>query len=156
MEEGFLRLIKLRNERLAKNRRVEYIDGKKHVWAPGTVAGRSTASITDTFAPTPNRYSALNEWDDDECAGAPQRRVQFSGHPDHPTREEARPSEAFQLPPSVRAQNAKDYHTTADRRNSERELLGDSAAIKELMEVREMPKHQDRVVVPRQKIGRRP
>ena len=103
LEEGFLRLVKLRDERLAKNRRVEYIDGKKHVWAPGTVAGRSSSGISATFAPTPNRYSVLNEWDDDKCAGTTQRKVQFSGHPDNPTQEEARPSEAFKLPPLVRA-----------------------------------------------------
>ena len=115
------------------------------MWAPGTVAGRSTASITATFAPTPNRYSALNEWDDDECAGTTQRKVQFSGHPDHPTREGARPSEAFTLPPSVRAQTAKDYRTMNDRRNSKRELLANSAAIKELMEVKEMCSHQERL-----------
>ena len=82
--------------------------------------------------------------------------MRFSGHPDHPTREKARPSKAFTLPPSVRAQTAKDYHTECDRRNSKRELLADSAAIKELMEVKERPQHQEQVVVQRRKIGRRP
>ena len=81
LEEGFLRLIELRNERLAKNRRVEYIEGKKHVWAPGKVAGRSSSSISATFAPTPNRYSVLDEWDDEECAetgSSKDREIQWS------------------------------------------------------------------------------
>ena len=109
LEEGFLRLVKLRDERLARNRQVEYIDGKKHVWAPGTVAGRSGASISATFPPTPNRYSALDEWDDEESAEITGRTVRFSGHPDHPTRQKARPLNAFKLPPSVLAQTTKGH-----------------------------------------------
>ena len=56
----------------------------------------------------------------------------------------------------MRAQTTKGYHTEIDRRDSERALLADSAAIKELVEVKEMPKHQKKVVVPRRKINRRP
>ena len=43
--EGFQRLIKLRDERLAKNPRVEYIDGRKYVWAPGAVADQCNATM---------------------------------------------------------------------------------------------------------------
>ena len=156
-KEGLLRLIKMRDERLAKNARVEYIDGKKYTWAPGTVANQRNASISSTFAPTPNRYGALNDWDDEDCAETASRVVHFEERgARHPTREEARPSKDFKLPPSVRAQTTKGYHTQNDRRNSERELLADSEAIKEFLEVKEMPDHQEKVVVQRRKIGRRP
>ena len=156
-DEAFLRLIALRDKRLAKNARVEYIDGKRYEWAPGMVADRRSSSISSTFAPTPNRYGILGAWDDADSAETTHRAVRFDEQGvRHPTREEARPKKLWTLPPSVRAQNAKEYHTGNDRRNSERELFTDIEAVKELMEVKNMCEHQKKVVVDRRKISRRP
>ena len=54
LDKEFLQLIKLRDERLAKNARVEYINGKKYEWSAGTVAAQRRSSLSSTFAPTPN------------------------------------------------------------------------------------------------------
>ena len=64
LDEEFLQLIKLRDKRLAKNARVEYIDGKKYEWSPGAVADQRSASLSATFAPTPNYYGVLDDSDD--------------------------------------------------------------------------------------------
>ena len=60
MDEEFLKLIELRDARLAKNARVEYIDGKRYEWAPGNVAGQRNSSLSLTFVPTPNFYDFLD------------------------------------------------------------------------------------------------
>ena len=44
-DEEFLKLIKLRDARLAKNAQAEYIDGKRYEWAPGNVAGQRNSSL---------------------------------------------------------------------------------------------------------------
>ena len=61
VDEEFLKLIELRDARLAKNARVEYIDGKRYEWAPGNVAGQRNSSLSATFAPTPNFYDVLDD-----------------------------------------------------------------------------------------------
>ena len=60
-DEEFLKLIELRDARLAKNARVEYIDGKRYEWAPGNVAGQRNSSLLATFTPTPNFYDVLDD-----------------------------------------------------------------------------------------------
>ena len=60
-DEELLKLIKLRDARLAKNARVEYINGEKYEWSPGNVAGQRNSSLSSTFAPTPNFYDVLND-----------------------------------------------------------------------------------------------
>ena len=64
LEEGYLKLIKLKDKRLAKNARVEYINGRKYEWGPGNVAGQCNSSLSSTFAPTPNFYDVLEDSDD--------------------------------------------------------------------------------------------
>ena len=119
------------------------------MWAPGAVRNRHNSSISSTFATTPNRYGILGNWDDADCAETIRRVVHFDeqGVLRHPTWKEAWPLKDFKLPPSVRAQTTKGYHTQKDRSNSEEELLANRAAIKELLVMKEMPSHQKQVVV---------
>ena len=69
-DEEFLKLNELRDAKLAKNARVEYINGKKYEWSPGNVAGQRNSSLSSTFAPTPNFYDVL---DDAVCTPPVQR-----------------------------------------------------------------------------------
>ena len=72
LDAEFQRLIALRDERLAKKARIEYINGKKYEWSPGSVADQRSSSISSSFAPTPNYYRTLRDWDNAECTPSVQ------------------------------------------------------------------------------------
>ena len=140
---------------------------EKYIWQPGVVQNKhSVASLPRLSAP--NYYQILVDTplprSENPTPACPKREttrpvVHFEERGvRHPTRENTRPKKEWTLPPLVRAQITTNYHTGEDKRNSERELLSNSAALMEFLDVKlkQMCSGQKKVVVARRKISCKP
>ena len=151
--------VKAANEKKGRSEEEEYI------WQPGVVQNKHSVASLPSLS-TPNYFQMLLDAPPSRPENPPsvcpkRKTTRPVVHFDergvrHPTRENARPSYEWALPPSVRAQTAPNYHTREDKRNSERELLSDSAALEEFSKVKHMCRGQKKVVVARRKISCKP
>ena len=83
---------------------VEYIDGRKYEWSPGTIASTQSADVASIFEPTPNYYEAL-----DSCLPS----VSTGNETNRPQSEASTISTS--TPPSVSARTARALGADTDR-----------------------------------------